>query len=358
MKTSPAKLLIINPGSTSTKVAVFEDARIVCEETLRHSPSDLAPFPRIADQFEFRKNCVLKFLRDRGYRLEDFSAVVGRGGLLKPVAGGTYAINDAMLADARAALQGEHPSNLGCLIAHSIAAEIGAPSFVVDPPSVDEFEPLARYSGLPEIERKSLSHALNIHAVARRVADALGKPLDQTRFVIAHLGGGISVCPVNGGRIVDANDASNEGPFSPSRTGSLPAQSLLRLAFSGKYTQRQMLNFITRNGGLLAYLGTDDAREVERRITAGDKRAAEIYEAMAYQIAKEIGAMATALCGQLDAIILTGGMAHREMLVGWIVERVKFIAPVRVVAGEFEMQALAEGALRVLRGEEQAKVYS
>jgi butyrate kinase len=351
------RILVINPGSTSTKVAVFEDARLEWEETIEHHCAELARFERVADQFQFRRDRVMNLLGERRCRLEDFSAVVGRGGLLKPVAGGTYAINDAMLADARAALQGEHPSNLGCLLAHSIAAEIGAPSFIVDAPSVDEFEPLARYSGLPEIERKSLSHALNIHAVARRLSEQIGKPLEQTRFVIAHLGGGISVCPVRGGRIIDANDASNEGPFSPSRTGSLPAQSLLRLAFCGKYTQKQLLDFVTRNGGLLAYLGTDDAREVERRITAGDKQAAEVYEAMAYQIAKEIGAMATVLRGQLDAIVLTGGLARRELLVRWIAERVQFIAPVRVVAGEFEMQALAEGALRVLRGGEEAKIY-
>ena len=271
--------------------------------------------------------------------------------------GGTYRVNDKMLEDARANFQGEHPSNLGCALAYEIAKLGGVDAFIVDPVSVDEFEPLARYSGHPLIQRRSLSHALNIHAVARLASEKIGKKLDETNFVIAHLGGGISVCPVKGGKIIDANDASSDGPFSPERTGGLPLQPFISLCFSGKYTEQEIRKMVMGKGGLVAYLGTNNADEVEKRIQNGDEYAREVYEAMAYQIAKEIGAMATVLKGKVDAVVLTGGLANSKMLVDWITERVSFIAPVLVFPGEDEMRALALGVLRVLRGEEQAKEY-
>lgn len=347
-------LLVINPGSTSTKIAVAENDRIVASETLRHEPGELARFKTIWDQFEYRLTMCREWT---GPRLASCSAVVARGGLLRPLSGGTYAVTPEMVDDARRNVQGEHASNLGCALAFTIAAEYGCPAFVVDPVSVDEFEPLARYSGLPLIERKSLSHALNIHAAGRRAAGELGLPFAESRFVVAHLGGGISVAPLRGGRIVDVNDASSDGPFSPERSGGLPLQAFITLCFSGNYTEEDMRAFVRSRGGLLAYLGTNDLKKIEDRIAGGDVHAREVFEAMAYQIAKEIGAMATVLQGRVDAVILTGGAAHSTMLTAWIEERVRFVAPVKVYPGEDEIAALAQGALRVLRGEEEAKIY-
>jgi butyrate kinase len=351
------KILVINPGSTSTKVAIFEDEKQIDLKVLRHSPEELSNFKTLWEQFDFRLKIILDFLKEKNLKPSDFSAVVGIGGLLRPVKGGTYRVNDKMLEDARANFQGEHPSNLGCALAYEIAKLGGVDAFIVDPVSVDEFEPLARYSGHPLIQRRSLSHALNIHAVARLASEKIGKKLDETNFVIAHLGGGISVCPVKGGKIIDANDASSDGPFSPERTGGLPLQPFISLCFSGKYTEQEIRKMVMGKGGLVAYLGTNNADEVEKRIQNGDEYAREVYEAMAYQIAKEIGAMATVLKGKVDAIVLTGGLANSKMLVDWITERVSFIAPVLVFPGEDEMRALALGVLRVLRGEEQAKEY-
>ena len=351
------KILVINPGSTSTKVAIFEDEKQIDLKVLRHSPEELSNFKTLWEQFDFRLKIILDFLEEKNLKPSDFSAVVGIGGLLRPVKGGTYRVNDKMLEDARANFQGEHPSNLGCALAYEIAKLGGVDAFIVDPVSVDEFEPLARYSGHPLIQRRSLSHALNIHAVARLASEKIGKKLDETSFVIAHLGGGISVCPVKGGKIIDANDASSDGPFSPERTGGLPLQPFISLCFSGKYTEQEIRKMVMGKGGLVAYLGTNNADEVEKRIQNGDEYAREVYEAMAYQIAKEIGAMATVLKGKVDAVVLTGGLANSKMLVDWITERVSFIAPVLVFPGEDEMRALALGVLRVLRGEEQAKEY-
>jgi butyrate kinase len=285
------------------------------------------------------------------------SAVVGMGGLLRPVQGGTYRVNERMLADARANLQGEHPSNLGCAIAHALAGEHHCEAFVVDPVSVDEFEPLARYSGHPAIQRSALSHALNIHAAARRAADELRVPIDSSRFIIAHLGGGISVAPVRGGRIIDVNDASSDGPFSPERTGGLPLQQFISLRCSGTSSEQELRTLVRGKGGLVAYLGTNSALEVEERIARGDAGAREVYEAMAYQIAKEIGAMSAVLSGDVQAIILTGGLATSSMLMGWITGRVQGIAPVLIYAGEDELRSLALGALRVLLGESAALEY-
>ncbi len=352
-------VLTINPGSTSTKVALFRGEERVFEEVLRHRPEDLAAFRHTVDQYEFRRDAVLQALEAHGVDVRSLDAVVGRGGLLPPLESGTYRVNEAMLEYLRNPnRERTHASDLGAMIADEIARKAGAPAFIVDPVSVDEFDPLARISGLPEIERKSLSHALNLKAVGRKAAKDLGKRYDELNMVITHMGGGISVSAHRKGRMIDVNQAlDGTGPFSPERAGGLPVGDVLRLAYSGKYTYEELFRRITKQGGLLAHLGTNDAREVERRIKAGDRKAALIYEAMAYQIAKEIGGMATTLKGEVDAVVLTGGLAYSEMLVGWIRERTEWIAPVLVYPGEDEMLSMAQGALRVLRGEEEAKDF-
>ncbi len=345
------KILVINPGSTSTKLALFRGESRVAEEN--------APAPAggaaLWDQLEGRLISINGFLkREVNVALD---AVVGRGGLIRPVPSGTILVNDAMLADARAGYQGEHPSNLGCALADAVARPRGIPAFIVDPVAVDEMSPLARYSGTPLITRQCLSHALNVHAAARKACERVGKKLAASRWVVVHLGGGFSVVPLDGGRIVDTNNANAEGPFAPTRTGGLPTQGLIMLCFSGDYAAADLKRLTTREGGLMAYLGTDDAREVERRIAAGDERTREVYEAMAYQVAKEIGAMACVLCGELDGVVLTGGLAHSDMFCGWLEARVGFLGPIFRFPGAFEMEALALGALRVLRGEEEALTY-
>ena len=351
------KILTINPGSTSTKVALFEDDRLIHQKKIVHTSEELKNYPQLWDQFELRKNAVQNFLNQVKLAPDQLSAVVGRGGLIKSISGGVYLVNDPMIQDAQIGLQGVHAANLGCAIARSIADAGGIPAFVVDPISVDEFEPLARYSGHPLIERRTLSHTLNIHAVGRMAAAELGVDLHQVNFIVAHLGGGISICPLKAGRIVDVNDASSSGPFSPERTGDLPLQPFIKLCYSGKYTQEQMQKLVMGEGGLIAYLNTNDATAVETRIQQGNNQALEIYQAMAYQIAKEIGAMATVVNGDVRAIIISGGLARSEMLINWIKQRVGFIAEVIVKFGEFEMEALAQGALRVLKNEEAPKTY-
>jgi butyrate kinase len=279
------------------------------------------------------------------------------GGLLRPVRGGVYLVNQKMIDDARGNLQGEHASNLGCVMAYEISKRFSCPALVADPVSVDEFEPLAFYSGHPHIKRRPLSHALNIHATARRAARELNVNYNLSAFIICHLGGGISIAPVRNGMIIDVNDASSDGPFSPERTGGLPLQPFITLAMSGKYTEPELRKFVMGQGGLIAYLGTNSIEEIEKKIIQGDKTSEEVYEAMAYQIAKEIGAMATVLKGKVDAIVLTGGIANSKMLMTWISERVGFISKVLIYPGENEMKALAEAALRILNGEEIPKEY-
>lgn len=352
------RILSINPGSTSTKIALYEDEQPVFVEIIRHPAEEIARFGSIVDQYEFRRDVILNVLREKGVDLSTIDAVVGRGGVLPPVEGGVYRVNERMLDDLRHPVR-EHVSNLGAFLAKEIADQAGVPAFIADPPAVDEMEPIARISGLPEIERKSLSHALNLKAAARKAAKHLGKPYEETNLVVVHMGGGISVSPHRKGRMVDANQAlDGTGPFSPERAGGLPIGDLMRLAYSGKYTYDELWRRCVGGGGLVAHLGTNDAVEVERRIQAGDEHARLVYEAMAYQTAKEIGAMATVLYGRVDAIVLTGGLAHSEMLTKWIAERVEWIAPVLVFPGEDEMEALTYGALRVLRGEERAKEYA
>lgn len=288
------------------------------------------------------------------WRLPPLSGLAGYSVQLR---GEMYVINERMIADARSNIQGEHSSNLGCTLASELARDLGCPSYVVDPVSVDEFECLARYSGHPLIQRRSLSHALSIHAAARRAAQELDLSLVNSSFVIAHLGGGISIAPVLGGKIIDANDASSDGPFSPERTGGLPLQPFISMCFSGKYNEHEMRSMVMGKGGMVAYLGTNSMEEIENRIERGDRVAREVHEAMAYQIAKEIGAMATVLHGGVHAVVLTGGLAASHRLTSLINDRVQFIAPVLVYAGDDEMKALALGALRVLQGIEKAKDY-
>jgi butyrate kinase len=359
------RLLVINPGSTSTKVAVYEDEQPLFVETLRHSSQDIAVFPHVLDQYEFRLHAILDLLQGRGILLSSLAAVVGRGGLLRPIASGTYSVNNKMVEELRRRdTERVHASSLGAPLAREVANRVGIPAYIVDPVCVDEFDELARISGLPEIERRSLSHALNLKAVARRAAGELARPYRELSLVVVHMGGGISVTAHRWGRMVDVNQAlDGTGPFAPERAGGLPVGDVVRMCFriypyEGLHlTYEVMFKKLAGQGGLVAHLGTNDAVEVEGRIKAGDVRARLVYQAMAYQIAKEIGAMATVLKGRVDAVVITGGLAHSEMLLTWIRERVAWIGRVLVYPGEDEMLALAQGALRVLHGEEEAKVY-
>lgn len=350
-------ILAINPGSTSTKVAIFKNGENMLQKNLSHSSEEVGRFEKVTDQYEYRQKIILDWLKEEGIGTESLSAVVGRGGLLNPMPGGTYKVTDAMIEDLKIGVQGEHASNLGGIIAKGIADAEGIPAFIVDPVAVDEFEDIARISGMPELPRKSQVHALNIKAVGRRAARDMGKRLDEVNFVIAHLGGGISIAPVRQGRIVDVNNANDGGPFSPERAGGVPVGDLIKLCYSGKYTQAEMKKKTVGKAGLVGYLGTNDAREAVKMIEEGNKEADLIFDGMAYQIAKEIGSMAVVLMGRVDAVILTGGLAYSELLCDRIRRRVSFIAPVKVYAGEDEMLALAEGAARVLTGEERAKIY-
>lgn len=355
------RILVVNPGSTSTRVSLFEDGKETSAATL--PAPGMEPGSDLWDEFPLRLAAIRAWLARETIRLGDLEAVVGRGGLLRPVEGGAYQVNEAMLADARGNRQGKHASNLGCALARALADEAcreggrSVLALVVDPVSTDEFQDLARVSGLREISRTSLSHALSIHAVVHHLCRRAGRPVSGTRFVVAHLGGGISVCPVLDGKIIDANNANSGGPFSPTRAGSLPTQELIALCFSRRFTQRDLTEMTVKRGGLLSYLGTDDGREIEDRIQNGDEEAALVFEAMAYQIAKEIGAMATVLQGDVHRILLTGGLTGSEPLVRAISERVGSIAPVEVCPVVEEMEALAMGALRVMNGETQMKEY-
>ncbi len=348
------RILAVNPGSTSTKIALFDDEAAVAHETIRHDAATLARFSSIWDQFPFRMHAVREWALAR---TDQAAAVVGIGGLLRPLPGGTYRITPRMMEDARANLQGEHASNLGCALAESLAREFNCDGYVADPVSVDEFEPLARYSGHPLITRSSLSHALNLHAAAERAAAELNLLPDRSSMIVAHLGGGISIAPLRGGKIIDVNDASSDGPFSPERTGGLPLQQFITLCYSGPYAEQEVRTLVMGRGGLLAYLGTNSALDVEQRIREGDERAEEVYRAMAYQIAKEIGAMSTVLRGKVQAIVLTGGLASSTLLMKEIESRVAFIAPVLIFPGEDEMHTLARAALSVLRGTTRAADY-
>ncbi len=352
------KILAINPGSTSTKIAVFDEEEVVFKTTVRHSTKTIGQFKSIIEQYDFRKDAILDTLDAEKIDINTLDGVVGRGGMLKPIESGTYAVNDEMVSYMKQAPRGEHASNLGCVIAKEIGDRIGVPSFIVDPVAVDEMDDIARYTGMPEINRASLFHALNQKAVALKAARDLERPYKDLNLIIAHLGGGISVGVHKKGRVVDVNNAlDGDGPMSPERSGSVPLGPLYKMCFSGKYTLDEIKKKNYGKGGLVAHLGTNDGFEIEKRIKNGDEKALFIYRVMCYQIAKEIGSCATVISGAVDAIVLTGGLAYDQLLVDEISGRTKFIAPVMVYPGEDEMESLALGALRVLNGEETAKTY-
>lgn len=358
MQQDEYRLLVINPGSTSTKIGIFDNERSVLEKSIRHESEVINRYEKVIDQYEFRKEVILETLDYEGINVSKLSAVVGRGGLLRPIEGGTYTVNAAMLDDLRKGYAGEHASNLGGIIAEEIASGLNIPAFIVDPVVVDEMDPIARLSGVPEIERKSIFHALNQKAVARRVAKQLGKPYDKLNLIVTHMGGGITVGIHKSGRVVDVNNGLHgEGPFSPERAGTVPVGELVSMCFSGQYYVEEIMRKLVGQAGFVAYLGTNDAVKVEEMIAQGDKKAKLVYAAMAYQVAKEIGAAGAALAGEVDAIILTGGLAFGKSFVEDITNKVKWIADVIVHPGENELQALAEGGLRVLRNEEQPKHY-
>lgn len=351
------RLLVVNPGSTSTKVGYFENNRCVSSKSLTHQTEELQACENIIEQYPLRKKAIMEYLAEQQIAVDQLAAVVGRGGLLKPLKGGTYSINDSMLDDLKGCRYGKHASNLGALIAHEIASPLGIPSYIVNPVVVDELEPLARFSGLPEINRKSAFHALNQKAVVKRLSEEVATPYPELNLVVAHLGGGISVAAHKKGSVVDVNNGLEEGPFSPERAGSLPTLQLLDLCFSGTFTKEELEKKLVGKGGLAAYLGTADCREIEERVGKDEPDALLAYQAMSYQVAKEIGACAAVLCGKVDYVVITGGLARSSMLMNWIRERIEFIAPVRIYPGEDELQAMAEGTLSVLQREVSAQEY-
>src|SRR5512136_2091979 len=351
------RLLVINVGSTSTKVGWFSGKDNAVLETIRYSSEALASYKSISEQLPRREEYVLEFLARNGISLTEIDMIVSRGGLGKPAPAGAYTIDERMCTDLLEGKYGIHPSALGPAMALDIAKKYGIPAIVIDPPSTDEFQPLARVSGLPEIERKSAFHALNQKTAARRLAREIGKRYEELNLVVAHLGGGITIGAHQKGRVIDCTHGLSEGPFTPERAGSLPTMDLLNLAFSGKFNKKEIQGRLAGQGGLMAYLGTTNAVEVEAAVKKGDAKAELIYRAMAYQIAKDIGAMAAVLAGEVDGVVLTGGLAHSEMLTGWVRQRTAFIAPVFVFPGEDEMEAMAAGALRILRGEETPREY-
>lgn len=352
------KLLIINPGSTSTKIGVYEDEKELFEETLRHTNEELKQFDTIFDQFQFRKDLILKFIDKKNFDIKTLDAVVGRGGLLKPIEGGTYTVNDAMIEDLKIGVQGPHASNLGGILARSIADELGIPSYIVDPVVTDELEDVARLSGVPELPRKSIFHALNQKAVAKRYGKESGKGYENLNLVVVHMGGGVSVAAHSNGRVIDVNNTlDGDGPFSPERAGAVPAGQLIKMCFSGKYSEKEVYQKIVGKGGFVGYLNTNDVKDTIDKMESGDKECEKIYKAFLYQITKSVGEMSAVLKGKVDQIILTGGIAYSPTLVPDLKANVEWIAPVTVYPGEDELLALAQGAIRVLSGEEKAKVY-
>ncbi|MBN1034197.1 butyrate kinase [Clostridium botulinum] len=352
------KLLIINPGSTSTKIGVYENEKELFEETLRHTNEEIKRYETIYDQFQFRKDVILNILKEKNFDITTLSAIVGRGGMLKPVEGGTYAVNDAMIEDLKVGVQGPHASNLGGIIAKSIGDELNIPSFIVDPVVTDELDEVARLSGVPELPRKSKFHALNQKAVAKRYGKDSGKGYENLNLIVVHMGGGVSVGAHKHGKVVDVNNAlDGDGPFSPERAGTVPVGDLIKMCFSGQYTESEVYTKIVGKGGFVGYLNTNDVKGVIDKMEEGDKECEKIYKAFLYQITKTIGEMAAALNGKVDQILLTGGIAYSPTLVPDLKSNVEWIAPVTVYPGEDELLALAQGAIRVLDGEEKAKIY-
>lgn len=348
------KILAINPGSTSTKIALYDNEREVFQQNLEHTNEALAPYKEIADQYQMRKQAITTVLEERGIRLEELKAVVGRGGILPPVKSGAYRVNEAMVDRLRNRPLAEHASNLGGLIAYEMAESLGIPSFIYDSVAVDEFQPIARISGLADIKRKSLSHALNMRAAAIETAKRMDKAYKDLNLIVAHLGGGITVSVHHQGQMIDIV-SDDEGPFSPERAGRVPCMELVKLCYGEE--KEVMMKKIRGKGGLISYLNTNSALEVEKMISQGNEEAKLVYEAMAYQIAKAIGELATVVEGKVDRVVITGGIAYSEMMTGWIKKRVAFIAPVEIIPGENELRSLALGALRVLKGEETALEY-
>ncbi|MGU8623004.1 butyrate kinase [Clostridium perfringens] len=352
------KLLIINPGSTSTKIGVYEGEKEVLEETLRHSAEEILKYDTIFDQLDFRKEVILKVLKEKGIDINELDAVVGRGGMLKPIEGGTYEVNDAMVEDLKIGVQGPHASNLGGILSNEIAKEIGKRAFIVDPVVVDEMEEVARLSGVPELPRKSKFHALNQKAVAKRYAKEHNTSYEDVNLIVVHMGGGVSVGAHRKGRVIDVNNAlDGDGPFSPERAGGVPSGELLEMCFSGKYSKEEVYKKLVGKGGFVAYANTNDARDLIKLSQEGDEKGSLIFDAFIYQIAKEIGSMAVVLDGEVDAIVLTGGIAYSDYVTNAINKKVKWIAPMVVYGGEDELLALAQGAIRVLDGVEEAKIY-
>lgn len=349
--------LIINPGSTSTKIAVFNGEKEEWSKNLNHSRDEIDEFNKIVDQLNWRKELILNACIEAGYQLEDFDFFVARGGLLNPIPGGTYLVGKAIMEDLKSGENGEHASNLAAIIAYDFAEKVGTNAYIVDPVAVDEFKPVARLSGLPELPRKCQSHALNLKAVGRKVANELGENFTEINQIGVHLGGGISIAALEYGKIIDVNNANQGGPYSPERVGTLPALDLVNYIFENEPEQSEFQKELVGKGGLTAYLGTADGREIEDRISAGDEKARLIYDGMVYQIAKEIGSMSAVLKGEVNAIFLTGGLANSEYLTEAIEEMISYLAPVFVYPGAEEMEHLASGGLRVVRGEEEAKDY-
>lgn len=350
-------ILVINPGSTSTKVGVFKGEQLIFSQSIKHPSEEFAPFKTVIEQLDIRLKAVYEVMASKQFNMKSLSAVAGRGGFLHPLVSGTYAVNKDMLQDLKAATYGEHASNLGAIMAYEIAKKNDIQAFIVNPIVVDELCDEARVSGLPEIERMSHLHALNVKAVSRKIAKQIGKDYSKSRFIIAHLGGGISIVAHKDGRAIDVNNANNEGPFSPERAGGLPTLELVKLCYSHRYTEQEMLSKLTKESGLYAYFGTKDTCFIEEKAIEGNRKAKAILDAMIFQIAKEIGAMATVLEGDIDGIILTRGLSHSNYIVSRVKKRIHFLSQIFVVPGEEELQALAEGAYRVLNGEEQEKIY-
>ena len=352
------KLLIINPGSTSTKIGVYSDEKEVLVETLRHSSDEIAKYDSIFEQKGFRKEVIMNVLKENNIDLNSLDAIVGRGGMLRPIPGGTYEVTDKLLEDLKVGVSGQHASNLGGILASEIANEVGIRSFIVDPVVVDELQDVARISGIPELPRRSIFHALNQKAVAKRYAKENGSKYDDLNLVVVHMGGGVSVAAHRGGLVVDVNNTlDGDGPFSPERSGSVPVGDLVKLCFSGKYTQSEIYSKIVGKGGYVAYLNTNDARDVLKAREEGDEYASLIFDAFIYQICKAIGEMSTVLNGKVNQIILTGGIAYSPIVVNAIKEKVQWISDLTIYPGEDELLALAQGAIRVLNGEEEAREY-
>lgn len=352
------KSLIINPGSTSTKIGVFEDETLLFEETLRHSTEEIAKYASIVDQKDFRKDIIINLLKEKDFDIHSLNMVVGRGGMLKPIPGGTYEVSDELLEDLKIGKQGQHASNLGGILAREIGDSIQVPSYIVDPVVVDELEPTSRYSGVPELPRTSVFHALNQKAVAKRYAKETGKAYDSLNLIVVHMGGGVSVGAHRQGKVVDVfNALDGDGAFSPERAGAVPSGALIKMCFSGQYTEKEVYKKIVGGGGFNAYCNTNDMRDVEKMVQNGDTKAAEIREAFIAQVAKDIGSMACILKGKVDQIIVTGGIAYDKVVVAGLKERAEWIAPMTIYPGEDELLALVQGGLRVLNGEEKAMEY-